>query len=114
MTDTFVKLPEPVVKERSSTTVTAYFRSAANAAEAPTTIHYRLDDLSTNTEVLDWTSVSAAASASISITPAQNKIHNNAHLRELRQITVAADKGLAGETRDTAVWKVVNIGGFDE
>lgn len=114
MTDTFIKSPEPVVKERSSHVVTAYFRSSADAAEAPTTIHYRIDDLSTKTEVLDWTSVSAAASAAITITSAQNQIYNNAHRFERRQITVAADKDTTTETRDTAHWLVENIPGFDE
>lgn len=114
MTDTFIKPPPPHVKERSAITVTAYFRDAADAAEAPTTIHYRIDDLSTNVRITDWTSVSAASSASISITAAENKINNHWNEFERRQITVSADKGLDGETRDTATWLVENIGGFTD
>lgn len=114
MTDTFIKLPDPEVQERSSITVTAYFRDSDNAAEAPTTIHYRIDDLTTGDAIKAWTSVSAAASASITVTSAENKIVSNGNTRERRQITVSADKGTTTETRDTAEWFVVNNGGWQE
>ncbi len=114
MTDTFVKLPDSRHKERSSFTATAYFRDSSDAAEAPTTIHYRIDDLTTRTVLLDWTSVSAASSASIAVTSAQNKIINDRNDWERRQITVAANKDLATETRDTAQWIIENIGGFED
>ena len=114
MTDTFIKLPHPIVKERNSITVTAYFRDAANAAEAPSTIHYRIDDLTTNTAVKAWTSVSAASSAAIVVLSAENRIVHNGNKTERRQITVSADKGTTTETRDTAEWFIDNIGAFDE
>ncbi|MCP5019814.1 MAG: hypothetical protein GY938_31690 [Ketobacter sp.] len=114
MTDTFIKLPDPWVKERSSSTATAYFRDSSDAAEAPTTVHYRIDDLTTGTAVKDWTSATAAVSVAISITSAENQIYDSSNERERRQITVAADKDTDTETRDTAVWIVNNIGGFAE
>ena len=113
MTDTFIKLGNHV-KERNSTTVTAYFRDSSNAAEVPTTIHYRIDDLTTGTAVKAWTSVSAASSVTISVTSSENRIISDSNVRERRQITVSADKGLDGETRDTAEWFIENIGGYDE
>ena len=113
MTDTYVKTPNPRIKERSSHTITAYFRSAG-AASAPATIHYRIDDLTTKTLITDWTSVSAAASVSITVKSSENRIISDSDKFERRQITVAADKGTDNETRDTAEWRIENIGGFDE
>ena len=114
MTDTFIKLSNTSAKERNSITVTAYFRDSSNAAEAPTTIHYRIDDLTTKTAITGWTSVTPAVSAAIVITSAENRIIGQGNKRERRQITVSADKGTTTETRDTAEWFVENIGGFEE
>lgn len=114
MPDTFIKLPAPGYKERNSFTATAYFRDSSDAASAPTTVHYRIDDLSTETAILDWTTASAASSVSISVTPAQNRIIDHSNVWERRQLVVSADKGTSTETRDSIEWKVMNIGGFNE
>lgn len=114
MPDTFLRLPDSRHKERSSFTATVYFRSSADAAEAPTTAHYRIDDLTTRTVILDWTALSAAASISIAVKSAENKIVNDRNNWERRQITVAADKDTVTETRDIAQWLVENIGGFED
>ncbi len=114
MPDTFIRLSNPTVKERNSIGVTAYFRDSSNAASAPTTVHYRIDDLTTGTNILAWTSVSAAVSVSITVKSAENKIVDQSNKRERRQITVSADKGTTTETRDTSEWFIENIGGFDE
>ena len=111
---TFIKLGNSHVKERNSIPVTAFFRDSSNAASVPTTVHYRIDDLTTNQKITDWTSVTAAASVTITVTSAENKIVHQGDKRERRQITVSADKGTTTETRDTAEWFVENIGGFEE
>ena len=111
---TFIKLTDTNIKERNSIPVTAYFRDSSNAAAAPTTVHYRIDDITTHTEILTWTSVSTASSVTITIKSSENKIVNQGDVRERRQITVSADKGTTTETRDTAEWFIENIGGFDE
>ena len=114
MTDTFVRIGNPRVKERSSTTVTAYFRDSSNAAAVPSTVHYRIDDIAAEENITGWTSVTPAASVSIAIKSNENRILANGNKRERRQITVAADKGTDTETRDTAEWFIENIGGYDE
>jgi len=113
MTDTFIKLGNPNIKEKSSIGVTAYFRNG-EAAEAPATVHYRIDNITTNTIITDWTSVSAASSVSIAVKSSENRIVANGNSRERRQITVAANKGLDTETRDTAEWFIDNILAYDE
>ena len=114
MPQTFVKHIGSTVKERNSVTVTAYFRDSSNAASAPTTCHYRIDDISTHTKITDWTTVSPAVSVDITVKANENRIIANGDATERRQITVAADKGTTTETRSTTEWFVENIGGFDE
>lgn len=113
MPDTFITTDHPRVKERSSSSVTCYFRDG-NAASAPTTIDYRIDDLTTQRAVTAWTSVTPAVSATITIKSAENAILANGNTRERRQITVSADRGTTTETRDTVEWYVENIPGYDE
>ena len=114
MTDTFIKLPEPSYKEKSSFALTVYFRDSADAAEAPTTVDYRIDDIDRRESITGWTSVTPGVSVSITVTANENRMLNHSFLREKRQITVSADKGLDGETRDTIQWYVENIQGWDE
>ena len=114
MTDTFIQHPIPRHKERSSFTATAYFRDSSDAAEAPSTVHYRIDDLTTAAVVLDWTTITAAVSVNILIKSEYNKIIADSNSYEVRQLTVSADKGTDNETRDTVQWQVENIDGFTE
>lgn len=114
MPDVFIKLPEPRVKERSALTVTVYFRDSSDAADTPTTVDYRIDCLSTKTILADWTSATPGTSVVITVTPTQNKIVNHTNAWERRQITVSSDRGLATETRDTAIWLVENIPGYND
>lgn len=112
MTDTFIKVPDPDIKERSSFTATAYFRDSSDAADTPSTVHYRIDDLTTASEILGWTSVTPGASVSITIKSSENRIIGDSNHYEMRQLTVAADKDTDNETRDTVMWNVRNIQGF--
>ena len=112
MPNTFIKLPEPEYKEQSAFTATVYFRDSSDAADTPTTVHYRIDDITTRTKIADWTSVTPGVSVSISVSPTNNKIVAEGNRWERRQLTVSSDKGLTTETRDTVDWKVRNIRGF--
>ena len=111
---THIGITDTNIAERSSITVTAYFRNSSNAASAPSTVHYRIDNLTTQTNITGWTSVTPGVSVDITIKSAENRIIGQSNVRERRQITVSADKGTTTETRDTAEWFVNNIGGFDE
>jgi len=114
MPTTHIKHIGSTVKERNSATITAYFRNSSNAATVPTTVDYRIDDISTHTPITAWTSVSPASEVSITVKSAENRIIANGDATERRQITVSADRGTTTETRDTTEWFVENIGGFDE
>jgi hypothetical protein len=107
-----LQIPKTRVKEGSAFTATAYFRTRSTAAATtPTTIHYRLDCLTTGAELADWTSVSAATSASLSITGTHNSIQSNGNDSEVKQLTVVTDKDLATQYREAVTWAVENLYG---
>jgi len=112
MTDVFIKHPKRHYNESSSGSVTAYFRDSSNAAEIPTTAQYRVDCLTTAKQLQDWTSLTPAISISIPITSTHNYIQTDSNDWELKQMTVAANKGTSTQTIDTVQWKVKNIRGW--
>ena len=60
----------------------------------PTTLRYRVDNPEFDTEILAWTTVTPASSATITVTGAQNAITSGAS-RERRRLTVQADADLS-------------------
>ena len=112
MTDVHVTIPHPIVKEASSFTATAYFRVAGAASAPATNAKYRIDNLSTGSKVVDWTSLTPAVSISISITSAHNKILNNTNNFERLQLTVVSDRGETSANYGTVEWKVENVYGY--
>jgi len=112
MTDTFIHIPKPRVKEGSSFNATAYFRDSSDAAEAPATAKYRVDCLTTGAVLQDWTSLVVAVSNTIAMTATFNAIREQGNRIERKQLTVAADPGGDTQTRDSRVWIVENIDNF--
>lgn len=71
---------------------------------APTSLRYRVDNPDTGCTILDWTTVSPASSATLTVTGAQGLLSGCE--RERRQITVEADHGLATNCVATRDWYV--------
>jgi len=104
-----IQIPRPKVKEGSAFTATAYFRDrATSAASVPTSIKYRVDCLTTGVTLTDWTTVTAAASASIAVTATNNAIRSAANVTERKQLTVAANYGLETQSTESVAWEVEN------
>src|SRR5690348_16152709 len=96
--------PNRIVNERSAFAFTARFRDKdAEADVTPTTVQYRVDDIYSNVPIADWTTVTPGTTVTIAITADQNKIQDNSRRTEKKQITVAADYGLATAFVDTLV-----------
>jgi hypothetical protein len=101
------------VQEGSGFVATAYFRNRSDAsADTPSTVKYRLDCLTTGQQILDWTSVTAGESVSITVTGAQNAILNDDNDYEVKQLTVESDVGSADQCRGRKTWRVENIYGL--
>lgn len=107
-----IQIPKTRIMEGTAFTATAYFRDRASAAaDAPTTIKYRVDCLATGAEIADWTTVTPGETASIAITATHNAIQDDTNDFEWKQLTVASDFELATQCRKTVRWRVENLYG---
>lgn len=112
MTDTVsVRTNKTRYAEGSTVAVTADFR-ASGAANTPTTVHYRLDNLNSGEKIIDWTSVSASSQVSISIPGTSNVCEFGHSLRERFQVLVQADRGLSTQYTGKAEWITENVRGI--
>ena len=107
MPEVYISVPKTITNEGSSFTATAGFR-VGDAATAPTTAKYRIDCITTNTVLQDWTSLSVAASISIAVTATHQAIQSDGNRVELKQMIVASDPDTATQTRNLVQWKVRN------
>ena len=112
MTDVYVTVPKPIIKENTAFDATAYFRVGSAASAPATNVQYRVDNISTETQLVDWTSVTPAVSVTISIPSAYNKMQRDSNTWEKMQLTVASDRGQTVATYGTAIWKVENVYGY--
>jgi len=110
-----IHLPNTIVNEETTFTVTAYFRTrASKAASTPTTIHYKIDDLQSRQTITDWTAVSTpAGNNDIVITSTENEIIDGAHLYEKKQILIKIDSGLSTQVIAAKTWRVNNLEGIE-
>jgi len=104
----YFSTPTRKVDELSTMTVLARFRDrATNADIVPTTVDYRLDTLE-GSEITGWTAVSPQAVSSVTLSANQNRIHNNFRVLETKVLTVASDRNLPSEYRDSLSYQVRN------
>lgn len=104
-----ISLPKTRWNEAAAFTATANFRTrSTKASSIPTTVHYRVDDLTSQTAITEWTSVSTAASVSIPITSTENAIQGHSNRVERKQLLVKADDGLSTQAIGRVVWQVIN------
>lgn len=109
-----IQFPMSVVPEQTTFTTTIYNRVRSTKSGAiPTTIHYRVDCITTGQQITDWTSVSTpAASNSIVITSTENKILGPCNIQETKQIMIKLDSGLATQVIKPKQWIVENLLGI--
>lgn len=109
-----IHIPDTIVPEETTFTATCYFRTrSTSAASIPTTIHYRVDCLTTRTQITDWTLVSTPAAArTVVVTTTENQIIDDGHNWEVKQLTVKADDGLSTQVIKPIQWKVRNLVGI--
>ena len=108
-----ISFPKTIVMEDSSFTATVNFRNRAGAASlTPTTIHYRVDCLSSGEVITDWTQVGTpSTSNTIAITKEMNDIKTCGD-RERKQLVVQIDRGLDTQVTNAKNWQVQNLQGI--
>lgn len=100
-----------VIAEKTAAYLTADFVDQDGNAYAPNTVEWRLDDVTNSAEVVDWTSVTPAASVSITIGATDNELVDQDNISELRCIKVRVDLGLASQGLESLYYRVKNLQG---
>lgn len=109
-----ISLAKTVFNERTQVPVTARVRTRSTALAAiPTTIEYKVYNLSTKEVIKDWTSVTAAAEISFTISAIINTIRDKSHASERLDVMVSADRGLSTEAVGRAQYKLINLAGHE-
>lgn len=99
------------VNESTGFTVTVSPRDTDGAAVTPTSMRYRIDCITTGSEVLGWTAVATpSASNAIAVPGTINVIVNSGNARERKQMVTEFTSG-GVVTVVTYDWLVKNIHG---
>lgn len=99
--------------EGQSFTATFKFFDSDWVASSPTTLRYRIDDLTNGTTVRDWTTVTPAAVVDIEVTPSDNDIVDTGHERERKQMVIQTNYGTDTQSVQTIDWFVDNVQGVE-
>lgn len=105
-----IRLKGKAVKEGSVAYVGYAFTDRNGLATLPDALTYRIDCLTSQTEILGWTVLTAQQSGEIVIASTQNRIVDQANAEEVRQVTLKAS-GADGDVLETVTYRVQNLYG---
>ena len=116
-----VRLPKTQFNERSSFTVDVDVKTRSTGeAATPTTLEYRIDNISTRTAVADWATVTPASTTTITVKSSENRITGGVNFVyggfpkwETIQMLVAIDRGLDSEVVQAVQWRTHNLYGVN-
>lgn len=98
-----------LVNERTTSWITARFRDRNRQLAMPSAVTYRIDCLTTGTQIRGWTSIAPAAEVEIAVSAEENAILGG-HEREKRCVTVVATYGEGNDDQvtDRVKFEVLN------
>jgi hypothetical protein len=102
-------MSRPQINERSTRWLTIAFKDRDGAAAVPGSASYRIDCLSTGTEIRADTALPAGASPEITLTPDDTAIVDDANRTERRLMTVHASFGVDDEINEYYLFDVRNL-----
>lgn len=99
------------IDENSPVFVTVSFTDENGAPTVPTTVDWRLDDLSNKVQVKDWTVLTPANPLTFSIRASDNGIIDTNRDSELKEAVIRIDDGFATEAHKSVKYTVTNLFG---
>lgn len=106
-----------VINEASAFTVRARFFDNHNAAIVPTTVRYRIKDVSNDRIVRDWTTLQPASAIDIDIAAGDNNVYQDRQRPfqrfEERVLTIQANHDTDDQFMDEMRYLIKNLRGFD-
>ena len=105
--------PTQNIDQLSESYVTiAQFLDQNGIAYTPTSLRYRIDDLSNNAQVLAWTPISPAPNVVITIPSALNEMTNLNDLVEIRQVLLEITAPGGALRYDDVTYNLIRIFGL--
>jgi hypothetical protein len=106
-----------VVNEASTMTVSAKFYGLSNVASTPSTVRYRIKDVTNDRVVKDWTTVTPAQSIEIAISAEDNEIYLDSTRPfkrfEERVLVIQANYDTETQYTEEIRYLIKNLRGFD-
>jgi hypothetical protein len=101
------------VREGSVCTIRARFFDDQAIPTAPTTVRYRLRDVTNNRTIVDWTDLTPDLYVEVEISPDSNAIYNDRCTYQENAFVMQADPGLPTQWVDEVRYQVQNLKGFE-
>lgn len=106
-----------VVNEASTMTVVARFYGASNVPSTPSTVRYRIKDVTNDRIVKDWTDITAAQQVEISVAASDNAIYMDGQRPfkrfEERVLAIQANYDVDTQYTEEIRYLIKNLRGFD-
>jgi hypothetical protein len=99
------------VNERGTLYVTVKFYDLEDTLFTPASAAYRVDCLTSGHEIRAWTDLLPAESVSFALTGDDNRIIDERHSREMRQLVVRFEDESGNEQKSQAQYRVDNLSG---
>lgn len=101
------------INEGTTAILTVTYLDEDKTNITPSSVSYRVDDLTNVRQVADWASVATpGTSNTITITGALNAVYSRSQEKELRQITVNTTDSSGNVAQDIFIYTLVRI--FDQ
>jgi hypothetical protein len=100
-----------IINEKTTLILRLSFKDESSIGVIPTAAQYRIDDVESGTQILDWTSFApSAATHDLTITDVQNAIIDTAVERERKRVTVQITYGATSKkVTDEYIYAVKNL-----
>jgi len=98
-----------IINELSQAVVTATPFDTDGNPYTPVTARYRVDDCTSETVMVNWTTLTPSTSMQITIPGSVNTIVNDRHRKETKVVTVNTDNGLTTEHNEDYRYDVKNL-----
>lgn len=103
------------VNEKSTAYLTVTFRDKAGAAQAPTTVKYKIDDVATGEQVRAEEEISSPDDTiELRLEVGDNTLLNGIAKTEQRRVTVVAEYGAGDAVTAEFIYEVVNLAGVSQ
>jgi len=100
------------VNEKSPVIMIMVFTDELGAPLIPNTVHWRLDDITNDIEIVPWTLLASPASTmSVTIPGSNNTIEDESRTEEIHIFGVRVDDTLPGEAHAESEYIVKNLKG---